>query len=418
MSHTYTNGSSTGNSFLNKKRLDEDIQMDDRYHCGKYEKFDKYGNHGRYNNMNYSYSKPLQGNSYYNTGSRYRGNHYNKPFHGNYQPNKLGPKRDYKKPYQKYSNSNANEGIRNLSHCEMPSPKRDSESIKSAENKSNSIRTISSNNGINLKDLNINKFVSNLNGIPNGRGHPIFNQQNINIAIKLTSPPNLKYKDSKISEYKEENKKWKKDEEEDEEIPIFKCPKLPEKLINYEPFNRNSVKIEENPIENFEIYPKNLYEVNINNFTRKFNNSTIRDSINNDNIENALSIKSCYLLAKIRNWRLVTNFVPASALTEEKFKNIIPLDEEKEKKENGQPKKSYLVYSEKFEEIVDKSLEQIMHKKKQVKKDIFNKKYIIAQFHYDILKLKNKIKQYKYKVDFLNIKQENIKNVLDENHKE
>ena len=416
MSHTYTNGSSTGNSFLNKKRLDEDIQMDDRYHCGKYEKFDKYGNHGRYNNMNYSYSKPLQGNSYYNTGSRYRGNHYNKPFHGNYQPNKLGPKRDYKKPYQKYSNSNANEGIRNLSHCEMPSPKRDSESLKSADNKSNSIRTISSNNGINLKDLNINKFVSNLNGIPNGRGHPIFNQQNINIAIKLTSPPNLKYKDSKISEYKEENKKWKKDEEEDEEIPIFKCPKLPEKLINYEPFNRNSVKIEENPIEKFEIYPKNLYEVNINNFTRKFNNSTIRDSINNDNIENALSIKSCYLLAKIRNWRLVTNFVPASALTEEKFKNIIPLDEEKE--ENGQAKKSYLVYSEKFEEIVDKSLEQIMHKKKQVKKDIFNKKYIIAQFHYDILKLKNKIKQYKYKVDFLNIKQENIKNVLDENHKE
>ena len=416
MSHTYTNGSSTGNSFLNKKRLDEDIQMDDRYHCGKYEKFDKYGNHGRYNNMNYSYSKPLQGNSYYNTGSRYRGNHYNKPFHGNYQPNKLGPKRDYKKPYQKYSNSNANEGIRNLSHCEMPSPKRDSESLKSAENKSSSIRTISSNNGINLKDLNLNKFVSNINGIPNGRGHPIFNQQNINIAIKLTSPPNLKYKDSKISEYKEENKKWKKDEEEDEEIPIFKCPKLPEKLINYEPFNRNSVKIEENPIENFEIYPKNLYEVNINNFTRKFNNSTIRDSINNDNIENALSVKSCYLLAKIRNWRLVTNFVPASALTEEKFKNIIPLDEEKE--ENGQPTKSYLVYSEKFEEIVDKSLEQIMHKKKQVKKDIFNKKYIIAQFHYDILKLKNKIKQYNYKVDFLNIKQENIKNVLDENHKE
>ena len=423
MSHTYSNGNSTGNSFLNKKRLDEDIQMDDRYHCGKYEKFDKNGNHGRYNNMNFPYSKPLQGNSYYNTGSRYRSNHYNKPFHGNGYSNKFGAKRDYKKPYQKYSNSNANEGIRNLSHCEMPSPKRDSESLKSGENKSNSIRAISSNNGINLKD--INKFVSNINGIPNGRGHPIFNQQNINIAIKLTSPSNLKYKDSKISDYKDDNKKWKKDEEEDEEKPIFKCPKLPEKLINYEPFNRNSVKIEENPIENFEIYPKNLYEINTNNFTRKFNNSTIRDSINNENIDNALSIKSCYLLAKIRNWRLVTNFVPASSLTEEKFKNIIPLDEEKqengqkeEKQKKEQPKMSYLVYSEKFEEIVDKSLEQIMHKKKQVKKDIFNKKYIIAQFHYDILKLKNKIKQYKYKVDYLNIKQENIKNVLEENNKE
>ena len=307
----------------------------------------------------------------------------------------------------------------------MPSPKRDSESLKSGENKSNSIRTISSNNGINLKDLNINKFVSNINSIPNGRGHPIFNQQNINIAIKLTSPSNLKYKDNKISEYKEDNKKWKKDEEEDEEIPIFKCPKLPEKIINYETFNRNSVKIEENPIENFEIYPKNLYEININNLTRKFNNTTIRDSVNSDNIENALSIKSCYLLAKIRNWRLVTNFVPASALTEEKFKNIISLDEEKEesglkeeeqKKEN--PKKSYLVYSEKFEEIVDKSLEQIMHKKKQVQKDIFNKKYIIAQFHYDILKLKNKLNQSICKIKYLNIKQENLKNVLDENNKE
>ena len=429
MSHSYGNGNSSGNNYLNKKRLEDDIPMDNRYHYDKYEKFDKYGNHGRYNNMNYIHSKPPQGNNYYNTSSRYRGNYYNNPksFHSNSYSNKLGPKRDYKKPYQKYTNQNANEGIRNLSHCDMPSSpplslkqKPDGDSLKSISSTTigDSKGSLNgSSSGINIK--NINKLVSNFTSrLPSGRVQPIFQncQQNI-IEIKLTSPSpsNLKYKDSKISEYKEENKKWKKDEEEDEEIPIFKCPKLPEKLTNYEPFNRNSVKIEENPIENFEIYPKNLYEVNINNFTRKFNNSTIRDSINNDNIENALSIKSCYLLAKIRNWRLVTNFVPASALTEEKFKNIIPLDEEKE--ENGQPTKSYLVYSEKFEEIVDKSLEQIMHKKKQAKKDIFNKKYIIAQFHYDILKLKNKIKQYNYKVDFLNIKQENIKNVLDENHK-
>jgi hypothetical protein len=330
----------------------------------------------------------------------------------------------------------------------MPSPpplslkqKPESDSLKSIssstaeDSKSSSLRNISSNNGINLKD--INKFVSNINGIPTGRGQPIFNQQNINIAIKLTSPSNLKYKDKKMSDYKDENKKWKK-EEEDEEIPIFKYPKPPEKLLNYEPFNRNSVKIEENPIDNFEIFPKNLYETNINNYSRKFNNSTIRDSINNDNIENALSMKSCYLLAKIRNWRLVTNFVPASSLTEEKFKNI-PLDEEKEEDEpmkedtpeksaekkeeehttkKERPKKSYLVYSEKFEEIVDKSLEQIMHKKKQVKKDIFNKKYIIAQYNYDILKLKNKLKQNICKVNYLNIKQENLKKVLDENNKE
>ena len=454
MSHSYGNGNSSGNNYLNNKRLEEDIPMDSKYHYDKYDKFDKYGNHGRYNNMNYIHSKPLQGNNYYNTSSRYRSNYYNnpKPFHGNSYSNKMGPKRDYKKPYQKYSNSNANEGIRNLSHCEMPSPpplslkqKPESDSMKSIssstadDSKSSSLRGIGSNNGINLKD--INKFVSNINGIQTGRGQPIFNQQNINIAIKLTSPSNLKYKDKKMSEYKDENKKWKK-EEEDEEIPIFKYPKPPEKLLNYEPFNRNSVKIEENPLDDFEIFPKNLYEININNYSRRFNNSTVRDSINNDNIENALSINSCYLLAKIKNWRLVTNFVPASSLTEERFKNI-PLEEEEEKEEEEpkkedkteksaekkekencsgtkkkRPKKSYLVYSEKFEEIVDKSLEQIMHKKIQVKKDIFNKKYIIAQYNYDILKLKNKLKQNICKVNYLNIKQENLKNVLDENCKE
>ena len=57
------------------------------------------------------------------------------------------------------------------------------------------------------------------------------------------------------------------------------------------------------------------------------------------------------LLAKIKNWRLVTNFVPASSLTAEKFKNIIPLDEEedddvpkeseKEPENEGEKKKGY-----------------------------------------------------------------------------
>ena len=166
MSHTYTNGSSTGNSFLNKKRLDEDIQMDDRYHCGKYEKFDKYGNHGRYNNMNYNHSKPIQGNMYYNTGPRYRSYYYNNPksYHGNGYSSKFVPKRDYKKPYQKNSYPNVNEGIRNLSNCEMPSPpalslknRHDADSLKSissttaGESKSS---LNDSNNGFNIKSIN------------------------------------------------------------------------------------------------------------------------------------------------------------------------------------------------------------------------------------------------------------------------
>jgi len=139
------------------------------------------------------------------------------------------------------------------------------------------------------------------------------------------------------------------------------------------------------------------------------------------------------LLAKIPNWRLVTNFVPASSLTEEKFKNIIPLEEDddrteelepgkqspgKESKKKESQKKSYLVYFQKYEETAEKYLEQNMTKKRQVKKEIFNQKYIIAQFHYDILKYKNKIKQNKYKINYLNIKQDNTKNALDERNKE
>ena len=446
MSHSYGNGNSSGNNYLNKKRLEDDIPIDNRYHYDKYEKFDKYGNHGRYNNMNYIHSKPPQGNNYYNASSRYRGNYYNNPksFHSNSYSNKLGPKRDYKKPYQKYSNQNVNEGIRNLSHCDMPSPpplsikqKPDGDSLKSiASTTAGELKggLNGSSNGINIK--NINKLVSNFTSrLPPGRVQPIFQncQQNI-IEIKLTSPSNLKYKDKKNSDYKEENKKWRKEEKDKEdEIPIFKFPKPSEKLLNYQPFNRNSIKIEENPLENFEIYSKNLFELNSHNIPRKINNSTINEAINNNNVENIVSIKSCYLLAKIPNWRLVTNFVPASSLTEEKFKNIIPLDEDERKdeivkdpdkegkegeKKKEKPKKSYLVYSDKYDEIVDKSLEPLMHKKKQVKKDIFNKRYIIAQYNYDILKLKNKLKQNKYIINYLNIKQENLQKVLDGDNKE
>ncbi len=427
MSHSYGNGNPNGNNYLNKKRMEDDIPMDNRYH--KYDKFDKYGNHGRYNNMNYIHSKPPQTN-YYNSSSRYRGNYYGnpKPFHGNTYSNKIGPKRDYKKPYQKYSNANMNEGIRNLSNCEMPSPpplslkqKQEGDSLKNitsknmGETKSNSMRPLNSNNSINIKD--INKFVSNITNIPAGRGQPIFNQQSINIDIKLPSPSNLKFK--------EENKKWRKDEEEDnEEIPIFNFPKPPEKLLNYQPFNKSSIKIEDNPLDNFEIYPKKLFELKINNFSRKLEN----DEVRNDNIEKVLSIKSCYLLAKIPNWRIVTNFVPASCLTKEKFKNILPLEEDDDKSKSSleteennkkeKAKKFYLVYSEKYEEIVDKYLEQTIQKKKQAKRDIFNKRYIIAQYHYDILKLKNKIKQNKYKLNYLNINQECLKNALEGNNTE
>ena len=443
MSHSYVNGNTNGNNYLNKKRLEEDIQMDNRYHYDKYEKFDKNVNHGRYNNMNYSHSKPIQGNMYYNTGPRYRSYYYNNPksYHGNGYSSKFVPKRDYKKPYQKNSYPNVNEGIRNLSNCEMPSPpslslknRHDADSLKSISSSTAGESKSSlndSNNGFNIKS--INKLISNFTShITSGREKIIFQDY----------PPNFKYKEKKNSAYYEERLKCKKeeDDDEDEEMPIFQFPKVPEKLLNYEPFNKNSVKIEENPIENFEMYPNNIFEINMSNFTRK-SYSSPKNEPNKNNFRNNLSIKSCYLLAKIPNWRLVTNFVPASQLTSEKFKNIMPIqensdDEDDDRTEELEPKKndskneekgdepkkdepikSFLVYSDKFEEIVDKSLEQLDHKRKQVKRDIFNKKYIIAQYHYDILKLKNKIKQNINKINYLNIKQENSRNAIDDKSK-
>ena len=198
MSHSYTNGNPNGNNYLNRKRLEEDIQMDNRYHYDKYEKFDKNVNHGRCNNMNYSHSKPLQGNMYYNTGPRYRSYYYNNPksYHGNGYQNKFPPKKDYKKPYQKYSYPNVNEGIRNLSNCEMPSPtsltiknRHDADSLKSissttaGESKSS---LNDSNNGFNIKS--INKLISNFASHISGREKILFQDY----------PPNFKYKEKKI----------------------------------------------------------------------------------------------------------------------------------------------------------------------------------------------------------------------------
>ena len=84
-----------------------------------------------------------------------------------------------------------------------------------------------------------------------------------------------------------------------------------------------------------------------------------------------------------------------------------------EKKKKESLKKSYLVYFPKYEEIAEKYLELNMTKKRQVKKDIFNKQYIIAQYHYDILNIKNKINQNNYKINYLNIKQENTRNAIE-----
>ena len=128
--------------------------------------------------------------------------------------------------------------------------------------------------------------------------------QNIDIDIKLNTS-------NKIEEAKYE---------EEEELPSFKFLRPNEKVSNFEqPFDRKLITIEPNPLDNYDLYPpENLFGTEKNNIS---NGPSSNNYINN--IENNIKLKPCYLLAKIPNWRLVTNFVPASALNKERFSNIL-----------------------------------------------------------------------------------------------
>ena len=358
MSHSYGNGNSSGNSYLNRKRMDDDIPS---YYYDKYDnKFEKYGNHSnsRYNNsMGCNYSKPPpKMNNYYSNNSRYYNNYYNrqKPFYSNMgYSNGFSQKRDYRKPYQKISAPGSNESIRNLSHCDMPSsssplsiPQRKStESLKTSETNTSEIKP-----GTNLNIKNIN-YVPNMT-----QGHQIISPQNININIKVSSSnTNLKFN----RDLTEENTKWKKkedlvDQERRYDLQLIPFPQPSPSLINFRPFDKSLVKIEPNPLEKFVLYPNHLYELNfmaINNSMKRTKGTPIKELINRDKISDILSMKSCYLLAKIPNWRLVTNFVPASRLTNEKFSKIIPLDEDEEEKKEEKNKKEIkysLIYNDKY----------------------------------------------------------------------
>ena len=361
MSHSVWPGNSSHNTFLNKKRQEGDIPIDNRYHYSKYTKYDKYTTHTRYNNPGYIHSKPPIGNNYYN--SRYHGNNFNH-FQKSYR-------RDFKKPYKKYSLPNPNENIRNLSNCDMP-PSPPTLSQKNSED--TTPKRIESNNSINVNIRNISKFV----------------KKRLNLEEKLEEAKN----------------------EEEEELPFFKFSELSEKKQNFESFNRNSIELEENPLENFEFYPKSLFEKGKNKVTKVSNVSN--DNIYLNNFKNIIQLKSCYLLAKIPNWRLVTNFVPVSELKQEKFENFNLLDEMNDGDWGNVQKKPALVFFEKYEEIVDKFLEQNKKNKKQVETTLYNVKFIIAQYHNDIFKIKNKINQTRLKINYLSIKQENARIAIEQ----
>ena len=450
MSHTYGNANSSGNNFIGRKRQEDDIPP---YYYDKYDKYPSHSNQRYNNSINNYYSKPPpKMNNYYPSNGRYYNNYYSrsKSYYNQGYSNSLSQKRDHiRKPYQKYSAPGSTEGIRNLSHCDMPSTsplslntRKDNESLQSltaassSELKSNQ----NLNNSLNIKNINKYDYMPNMSNIP--QGHPIFSQQNININIKLSSSStNLKY-NKDITSKPDKKPLWKKKENEKYnstspspnpntkyDFPSNKNSNYHQSspsLMNFSPLDKILVNLEEpNPLDKFVLFPNNLYDINIaaiNNSIKKNNGLLGKDSTKRNGLNDTLSLEPCYLLAKIPNWRLVTNFVPGAKLTNEKFEKIIALDEDEDKEHNTICKdekngKYSWIYSDKYEEEVEKYLEENNTMKKNVKSSIFNEELIISQYQFNSLKLKNNLKQGNFRINYLDAKIENLKNAIEENNK-
>ena len=270
--------------------------------------------------------------------------------------------------------------MRNLSHCELPpSPK----SKKEENDKEGLIQ-------------GINSFVSNIVSShfpPPRQGtyqHTFQNQQNINIEINLTSPSQLiKGAEKRKRNYEPRISTEKESVEIDEfkELPYTK-PVEAEQMI---PFNKENIKIEPNPFDDFEIFPKEKE----NEIIPKLNEENEKKEMK------VVDIKSSYLLAKIPNWRLVTNFVSADELKEEKFDKIV-----KEDAMEIEEKKYYLVYDKNIERTVEKTLEKNSFQKNKLKNDIMNMMNGIEHCSSEVRRIQNRLFADEWKIKCLDIKLE------------
>ena len=358
-------------TYLSKKRTDRDIdnsknKYDSEHSEQKYDKFDKH----YYQSKSYITKDYPQ---HYRNSSKYRNKdnwYYQNKFYSK------SPRREYKKPYQKYSNDN--EEVRNLSHCELPpSPK----SKKEENDKEGLIQ-------------GINSFVSNIVSShfpPSRQGtyqHTFQNQQNINIEINLTSPSQLiKGAEKRKRNYEPRISTEKESVDEFKELPYLKQVEQ-EGMI---PFNKENIKIEPNPFDDFEILPKEKENEII----------PIMNEENERKEMKVVDIKSSYLLAKIPNWRLVTNFVSADELKEEKFDKII-----KEDAMDIEEKKFYLVYDKNIERSVEKTIEKNSFPKNKLKNEIMNIMNGIEHCSSEVRKIQNRLFADEWKINCLDIKLE------------
>lgn len=395
MSLFYENYNSSGSTYLTKKRLKEPSKMDSHQNYDQYNRYRNNDSRPKYTNMNSHHSYSFKGN--YNSRNNYTYN--SKNFYSNrYQKNY--ERREPKKIHQK----NLDEGIRNLSNYDGGEDVfsqhtlsiKEEHSLNSFSTSTNFNSPYKLNDRYNPKD--VSKLVSNITGKSRS-----YHQENY-----IQSPSN-----EIVPKYRSESNLKPKKEKDHSEAHL-EIPYLNVKSTNYVPFNRNSIDTKSpSPLDDFEVYPQNIYTLNLNiNIPKNINTSET-----NKNVLNELSFKSCYLLSKIPNWRLVSKFVPISSLKQEKFEKINEEEDNLEKKEKNDEKKSFLVYSEKFEDMVEDYLGENKNKKKELEADIFGMKSIVGQYHYDISFIKNKILNNKYKLNYLDVKSQNLRSHIEESQK-
>ena len=389
MNYQSENINSNQSDYLRKKRHDEPVQKENKPDFENYDKYHKYGKYcpnEKYRCFNKFHSKFTKDNYYYNRSYKYRNNYYNssKKYYKSGYPNKFYEKKDYKN----YCQNNSPEEIRNISNYEMILPQTISLKEKEEESSSNSYPA-STNFASPIKSLNSKKLSE-------------YRSEDINNEIGFKFSEDLEKKEK----YNLEDCKIEGKEKEDDFLNINN------KLPKYNYFNKDLIKIEENPLKYFEIYPKNLFV-----FKRNIQRENYKINIET---KNNISLDSCYLLAKIPNWRLVSKFLPVSALKKEKFKKILEKIDEDENEhigknviKNGEIK-SHILYCEKYEEIVDGYLKEKMNKIKDIKYENFNRKLISTQIQRDILDIKNKILQKKYEIDLLNVQKDNLCNAIED----
>ena len=246
--------------------------------------------------------------------------------------------------------------------------------------------------------------------------HTFQNQQNINIEINLTSPSQLlgtgtntekrkrNYEQRVTTTEREREKEKEKDKDVDDfydefkDFPYYKEPET----IKLPSFDPSSIKIEDNPFDNFELLSC-LNKEQCDLIPSALNEVTEKKE------EKIVDIKSSYLLAKIQNWRLVTNFVSADELKEEKFENILKEDE---MDIDDKEKKFYLVYDKNIERDVDKIIEGNNMQKNKIKNEIMNVMNGIEHCTGEVRKIQNKLFVDEWKLNLLDIKLEAI-NVKD-----